>query len=110
MNATAPRRDDDTRRRGPATRDPDAAARARSELRRFVRDAHPDRGGDPEAFAAGLALHRYRLDVAEGRAVPSPRGPAPEVFFYSKQTGLPRLLSALLTALRSSRRPAPRVR
>lgn len=89
---------------------PEAAARARSELRRFVRDAHPDRGGDPEAFAAGLALHRYRVALAEGRAVPSQRGPAPEVFFYSKQTSVGRLLAALLTTLRPSRRPAPRVR
>jgi len=26
----------------------------RSAFRAFVRDHHPDRGGDPEAFAAGL--------------------------------------------------------
>lgn len=94
---------------GAARSSSEAAARARSELRRFVRHAHPDRGGNPEAFAAGLALHRYRVAVAEGRAVPSQRGPAPEVFFYSNQTSIGRLL-ALLTALRPSRRPAPRVR
>jgi hypothetical protein len=27
----------------------------RSEFRAFVRDHHPDRGGDPEVFRAGLA-------------------------------------------------------
>jgi hypothetical protein len=27
----------------------------RSEFRAFVREHHPDRGGDPEVFAAGLA-------------------------------------------------------
>ena len=30
----------------------------RAEFRAFVRDHHPDRGGDPEVFAAGLARFR----------------------------------------------------
>lgn len=30
----------------------------RAEYRAFVRDNHPDRGGDPEAFVAGLARFR----------------------------------------------------
>jgi len=35
------------------TADPDPAERA--AFRAFVREHHPDRGGDPAAFAAGLA-------------------------------------------------------
>ncbi|WP_018502083.1 hypothetical protein [Parafrankia discariae] len=30
------------------------AARSRAARRRFILDNHPDRGGDPEAFQAGL--------------------------------------------------------
>jgi hypothetical protein len=97
------------RREAPAP-SPEAVARARSELRRFVRTAHPDRGGDPAAFAAGLARHRERLAVAEGRALPAQRGPAPEVYFFSAETSLARLLAALLKTVRPSRRPSPRVR
>ena len=46
--------------------DPDGvdAAAERAAFRAFVRDHHPDRGGDPEAFAAGLA--RF------GRGAPAP--------------------------------------
>lgn len=35
----------------------DDAARRR-EWREFVREHHPDRGGDPEVFAAGLRAYR----------------------------------------------------
>ncbi|MEJ8277876.1 hypothetical protein [Pseudonocardia spirodelae] len=42
----------------------------RSAYRAFVRTHHPDRGGDPEVFRAGLA--RFRA-LSEGR----PAGPAP---------------------------------
>jgi hypothetical protein len=41
----------------------------RAAYRAFVRDHHPDRGGDPEAFVAGLARLRaaraVRLDLEE---------------------------------------------
>ena len=30
----------------------------RQEWRRFVRDHHPDRGGDPAVFAAGVRAYR----------------------------------------------------
>jgi hypothetical protein len=40
---------------GPVSSD-DAARRA--EWRQFVRDHHPDRGGNPEVFAAGLNAYR----------------------------------------------------
>ncbi|CAJ64896.1 MULTISPECIES: hypothetical protein [Frankia] len=34
------------------------AARRRAEIRAFVRTHHPDRGGDPDAFAEGLRALR----------------------------------------------------
>ena len=37
----------------------------RAAFRAFVREHHPDRGGDPEVFVAGLA--RFRPPVAVGR-------------------------------------------
>ncbi|WP_243789102.1 hypothetical protein [Saccharopolyspora gloriosae] len=37
---------------------------ARAHLRAFVRAHHPDVGGDPETFAAGLAELRARRDAA----------------------------------------------
>lgn len=37
---------------------------ARAHLRAFVRAHHPDVGGDPETFAAGLAELRARRDTA----------------------------------------------
>ncbi|MEU7818778.1 hypothetical protein AB0B41_41195, partial [Pseudonocardia sp. NPDC049154] len=44
----------------------------RAAYRAFVRDHHPDRGGDPEAFVEGLARLRA------GRAAPAPgSGDAP---------------------------------
>ena len=36
----------------------DSAQRRRAEYRAFVREHHPDRGGDPEVFVAGLARFR----------------------------------------------------
>lgn len=36
----------------------------RAEIRAFVRANHPDVGGDPEAFATGLARLRVRADDA----------------------------------------------
>jgi hypothetical protein len=34
----------------------------RAEYRAFVRDHHPDRGGDPDAFVAGLARFKEQAD------------------------------------------------
>lgn len=67
--------------------------RTTEEFRAFVRRHHPDVGGDPEVFAAGLAAWRSRADPAT----------APTVVFYRKQTVLAQLLIALRTRL-----PAPR--
>lgn len=41
----------------------------RSEFRAFVREHHPDRGGDPDVFVAGLAR------FAATRGGPAPNGP-----------------------------------
>jgi hypothetical protein len=46
----------------------------RSAFRAFVRDNHPDRGGDPQAFAAGLELFRSACDAG-----PRPGSDGPEV-------------------------------
>lgn len=43
--------------------DPDAEARRR--YRAFIRAHHPDAGGDPEVFAAGLARLRARLGAGQ---------------------------------------------
>ncbi len=42
----------------------------RAAFRAFVRDNHPDRGGDPDVFVAGLA----RLRAASERVSSSPSG------------------------------------
>ncbi|WP_250557850.1 hypothetical protein [Pseudonocardia lacus] len=43
-------------------------AEERAAFRAFVRDNHPDRGGDPEVFAAGLAR------FGRGATPPAPEG------------------------------------
>ncbi|MFR9729306.1 hypothetical protein ACL03H_08760 [Saccharopolyspora sp. MS10] len=48
---------------------------ARARLRAFVRAHHPDVGGDPEAFAAGLAELRARRDAARSSPGPRPNRP-----------------------------------
>lgn len=53
---------------------------ARRALREFVRTHHPDRGGDPAVFVAGLAALR-RGRTAAGRG-------AGEVIFYRRRRGL----------------------
>jgi hypothetical protein len=47
-------------------------AEERAAFRAFVREHHPDRGGDPEVFAAGLARFGTRAP-----ALPDPE-PRPE--------------------------------
>jgi len=84
----------------------DAAGRA--AFRAFVRAHHPDVGGDPAEFAAGLA----RFRAAEPTAVESaresevdPRYDAP-VSFVAHRRGI----AAVLARLRRRRRRPPRVR
>ena len=73
------------------------APRTPQEFRAFVRRHHPDVGGDPEVFAAGLAAWRSR----------SAPGPAPGVVFYRKRSLLAQLLQALRPR-RPVRRRSPR--
>ena len=68
------------------------APRTRSEFRRFVLEHHPDRGGDPEVFAAGVqAWQSLQKQRAEQQA------DGPQVFFYRKRTFLAQLLHELRT-------------
>jgi hypothetical protein len=39
-------------------REPAEQAELRAQWREFVRDHHPDRGGDPDVFAAGVKAYR----------------------------------------------------
>lgn len=77
-------------------------SRERAEYRAFVRDNHPDRGGDPEAFVAGLA--RFREGRADAAAsLDDPRWDRPIVVV----TPLPapvRVAVALIRTLRRHRR------
>ena len=41
----------------------------RAAYRAFVRENHPDRGGDPDRFVTGLA--RFRADAARAGSVPA---------------------------------------
>jgi hypothetical protein len=67
--------------------------------REFIRTHHPDRGGDPGAFAAGLAAYDRRL----------PGAPAATVVIVPDT---PWLVSVLRPILRRMgwRRPPPRIK
>ncbi|WP_328458615.1 hypothetical protein [Amycolatopsis sp. NBC_00438] len=71
---------------------------ARAAFREFVRTHHPDVGGDPAEFAAGLA--RFRAGKS---AVDDTRFDAPIRFVVNR-----RGVAAVLAKLRKRRRP-PRV-
>ncbi|MFC4000950.1 hypothetical protein ACFS2C_08685 [Prauserella oleivorans] len=73
----------------------------RAAVRAFARRHHPDIGGDPATFVAGLA--RLRARTAE-----PDRGEAP-VVFVTRRAGLAGLADRLRTWWRRRRRP-PRVR
>lgn len=69
----------------------------RAAYRAFVRDNHPDRGGDPDAFVAGLAALRARPE-------PAVAGAADDVVFV-RDVPLPaRIAIALLRTVRRHRR------
>jgi hypothetical protein len=77
--------------------EPDRSRRARR--REFIRTHHPDRGGDPQSFIAGLA----EFDIPALRLDPPPR-----VFVVAKRR-LPTVVIGRLTRpLRKWRQP-PRV-
>lgn len=72
----------------------------RAEIRAFIRANHPDVGGDPEAFAAGLARLR-------GRAA-DPRFDAP-IVVETRPSGVRGLLHRVRCRWRRRHAP-PRVR
>ncbi|VVJ17102.1 Uncharacterised protein [Amycolatopsis camponoti] len=76
-------------------------AEGRAAFRAFVRAHHPDVGGDPAEFAAGLARFRERGPAARESEVDS-RYDAP-VSFVARRRGIAAVLA------RFRRRP-PRVR
>ena len=67
-------------------------------FRRFALRHHPDRGGDPEAFQAGLDAYR-RLSGAR-------RAPANVTFHRRPRAGVPSLVRAARRRL-ASLRPRP---
>jgi hypothetical protein len=71
----------------------------RQARREFIRTHHPDRGGDPAAFAAGLAAYD-RLPAAE---------PVTRVVIVPDTPWLVTLLRPLLRRM-GRRRPPPRVK
>ena len=81
----------------------DDEQRRRRARREFIRAHHPDNGGDPAAFAAGLAA----LDQAPDQA-PDPAPPA-RVVVVADTTWAARLLMALMHRIGLRRRP-PRVK
>ena len=78
-------------------------AAARRAFRAFVRAQHPDRGGDPAVFAAGVTAYR-RSQQPPGRAGPA----VGHVVFYRRRRGLAVLVGYWLDRRARRRRP-PRV-
>ncbi|UKD56247.1 hypothetical protein L3Q65_05885 [Amycolatopsis sp. FU40] len=79
----------------------------KAAYRRFVRTHHPDVGGDPDVFAAGLReFRRGRRDENAAGTEPAPRGES--LVFVRRSRGVPRLLAAF--AERRRRKRNPRVR
>jgi hypothetical protein len=76
------------------------------EYREFIRTNHPDRGGDPDEFAAGLERLRALMDAAPSGASHL-SGKAAETTAY-RRGRLPGRLWRLL-AERQRRRNNPRV-
>jgi len=74
----------------------------RARRREFIRSHHPDSGGDPVIFMAGL--DRFDGEPGGRRGLPRPR-----VVVVPHRSWPVRLMAALIRRLRGSRR-APRVR
>lgn len=77
------------------------SASQRAAYRRYIRENHPDVGGDPEAFAAGL--HRLRAACRDRSAGPRDRYDAP-VVIVSRSDRMRRRLDRLWRRL--SHRPS----
>ncbi|MBB4684256.1 J domain-containing protein [Amycolatopsis jiangsuensis] len=78
----------------------------RAAYREFVRTHHPDVGGDPAEFAAGLREFHDRAAATASRS--EEPGPDAPVIFVTRQRGLPRIVSAF--SARRQRKRNPRVR
>ncbi|MGW0663871.1 hypothetical protein [Streptodolium elevatio] len=80
------------------------------EYREFVKTRHPDRGGDPTEFAAGLV--RYRALLSPGGAGPDggkrPPPPASETTVYRRGSLPAQMWRAIME--RHRRKQNPRVR
>ncbi|WP_328643944.1 hypothetical protein OHS58_22865 [Amycolatopsis sp. NBC_00348] len=76
---------------------------ARAAFREFVRTHHPDVGGDPAEFAAGLARFRAGKSAVDS-TIGDARFDAPIRFVVNR-----RGVAAVLARLRKRRRP-PRVK
>ncbi|MCF2533039.1 hypothetical protein [Yinghuangia soli] len=79
------------------------------EYREFIKTRHPDRGGDPAEFVAGLV--RYRALLAPGAAGPVPGQGAPaaaETTVYRRGSLPAQMWRAIME--RHRRRQNPRVR
>ncbi|PRX51334.1 hypothetical protein B0I33_101487 [Prauserella shujinwangii] len=89
------------------------ARRRRAEFRAFVRAHHPDVGGDPAEFAAGIARFRGG-DGQPGAGGPPDEARAPAdrfdapVVFVSRRAGLTGIAARFRRWRRRRRRP-PRV-
>jgi hypothetical protein len=79
-------------------------ARLRAEFRAFVREHHPDRGGDPEVFVAGLARFdtRFANAGADESVANDPRYDAPIEFVTPHPLPL-RVAIALIRTVRKRR-------
>jgi hypothetical protein len=90
----------------------------RQEFRRFVRAHHPDRGGDPAVFAAGVEAYRNgaRPSVSDRQGSFAHRWPEwvgtgdprlnTRTSFYRKRNGVAGVLDAVQRGLRRRRQPS----
>lgn len=74
----------------------------RAAYRAFVRDHHPDRGGDPEAFVAGLTRLRAARAAPLGDVPADRRYDAPVEIVPD----LPLAVRVVVAAIRTARRRA----
>ncbi|MDI2126338.1 hypothetical protein [Yinghuangia seranimata] len=92
--------------------DLDARRELLREYREFVRTQHPDRGGDPEEFVAGLTRYRALLSPDGAGPVPASRTGNPpaaaETTAYRRGSLPAQLWRAVME--RHRRRQNPRVR
>ncbi|HVM04005.1 MAG TPA: DnaJ domain-containing protein [Acidimicrobiales bacterium] len=72
----------------------------RAAFRRFAAAHHPDRGGDPDRFRAGVDAYRRLTGTT---TVPTPSTATADVVFHHRRRGL-RRLAGLARRRRDARR------